>query len=153
MNRKQKQKKKKMTRFKDFMNSDLKKAACVAIFNPQKKILLLRRSATAEWMPLHYCFPGGHLEENEKPIDAAERETFEETDIELKKSHMKLIDTQINNGYLNYIYVAEINNSKVNLNFEHDEFIWAGFKDCEELELVPKLLNFIEMLKNKGYFE
>lgn len=142
-----------MSSFKDFLNKKLKKASSVAIFNPQKKLLLVRRSNTAEWMPLHYCLPGGHVEEGEKPIDAAEREVFEETGIELNKSDIKLMETQINNNYLNYLYVTEINSSKVILNEEHDKFIWCEFKDCKDLNLVPKLQSFITSLKNKRYFE
>jgi len=141
-----------MKNFKDFLQGKLKKASSVAIFNPIKKILLVRRSKTAEWMPLHYCLPGGHVEKGESPIDAAEREVFEETGIELNKSEMKLIKNQINNQYSNYFYVTEINSSKVILNKEHDDFIWCGFKDCENINLVPKLHYFIIELKNKGYF-
>jgi len=142
-----------MSSFKDFLNNKLTKASSVAIFNPQKRLLLVRRSRTAEWMPMHYCLPGGHAEKGESPLDAAEREVFEETGIELNKAGMKLIETQISDEYLNYLYVAEINSSKVILNKEHDNFIWCEFKDCEELNLVPKLHSFIEGLKNKGYFE
>ena len=142
-----------MNTFKDFLKGKLKKAACVAIFNPQNRILLVRRSSTAEWMPLHYCFPGGHSENGESSIDTAERETYEETGIELNKSNMKLIETQINNGYINSIFVSNIDNSKVLLNDEHDKYIWADYDDCKDLLLVPQLYNFINKLKNQGYFE
>jgi 8-oxo-dGTP pyrophosphatase MutT (NUDIX family) len=142
-----------MKNFKEFLNKSLKKAASVAIFNPQNKILLVRRSKTAEWMPLHYCLPGGHMEEKETPVDTAEREVFEETGIELNKHDLKLIDTQINNNYINYLYAIKINNSKVHLNNEHDKFVWCSFEDCQEYNLVPKLHYFIKELKNKGYFE
>jgi len=142
-----------MSSFKDFFNKKLKKASSVAIFNLQKRILLVRRSNTAEWMPLHYCLPGGHVEKGESPLDAAEREVFEETGIELKKSDIKLLETQINNEYLNYLYVAEVNSSKVILNEEHDKFVWCSFEDCKEYNLVPKLYSFIKELKNRGYFE
>ena len=129
------------------------KASSVAIFNPQSRLLLVRRSSTAEWMPLHYCFPGGHAEKDENSIDAAEREVYEETGIELNKSNIKLIETQINNGYVNSIFVSNVDNSKVLLNDEHDEYIWADYDDCKDLNLVPKLSNFIKKLKNHGYFE
>lgn len=142
-----------MKNFKEFLNKNLKKASSVAIFNPQNRILLVRRSKTAEWMPLHYCLPGGHLEEKENPVDAAEREVFEETGMELNKHDLKLIDTQINNNYINYLYAAKSNNSKVHLNDEHDKFVWCSFEDCQEHNLVPKLHSFIKELKNKGYFE
>lgn len=142
-----------MSSFKDFFDKKLKKASSVAIFNPQKRILLVRRSKTAEWMPLHYCLPGGHVEKGENPLDAAEREVFEETGIELIKSDMKLLETQINNEYLNYLYLAEVDSSKIILNKEHDDFVWCSFEDCKNYSLVPKLEIFIKNLKNKGYFQ
>ena len=142
-----------MNNFKDFLKGKFKKSACVAIFNPQKRLLLVRRSSTAEWMPLHYCFPGGHSEKNERLIDTAERETYEETGIELKKSDMKLIETQINNGYVNSIFVSNVNNSNVSLNDEHDKYTWANYNDCKDLNLVTQLSSFIDKLKNQGYFE
>lgn len=142
-----------MIDFKSFFNKELKKASCVAIFNHQNKLLLLRRSETSEWMPLHYCFPGGHMEKNEKPIDTAERETYEETQIELDKNNMKLETIEENNGYINYIFSAIATSSKVQLNFEHDKYVWCSFADCKNYNLVPKLYEIIIKLKNKGYFE
>ena len=77
-----------MNSFKDFLKGRLKKAACVAVFNPKNELLLLRRSETAEWMPLHYCLPGGHAEEGETMAQTAERELFEETGIEINSSEI-----------------------------------------------------------------
>lgn len=142
-----------MIKFKDFIGDKLKKAACVAIFNSKNQILLLRRSDTAEWMPFHYCFPGGHVEKKEKPIDAAVRETFEETQIELEKNKIKLAGLEENNGFVNYIFVTSISDSEIILNFEHDKYIWCSFEKCQDYKLVPNLYNFIKELKNKGYFK
>ena len=142
-----------MSNFITFLESKLKKSSIVAIFNHQKKILLVRRSKTAEWMPLHYCFPGGHAEKNETPIDTAKREVYEETGIKLNKSGMKLIKTQVNNGYVNSIFLYKLDSSKVILNDEHDKHIWADFKDCKNIKLVPMLLDFIKELENSGHFE
>lgn len=142
-----------MINLSNFFNKNLKKAACVAIFNNQNKLLLLRRSETSEWMPFHYCFPGGHMEENEKPIDAAERETYEETEIELDKNNMKLETIEENNGYINYIFSAKVPFSKSKLNFEHDKYVWCDFEDCKNYNLVPKLHQIITELKNKGCFQ
>jgi 8-oxo-dGTP pyrophosphatase MutT (NUDIX family) len=142
-----------MTSFKDFIKGKLKKAASIAVFNPQNKLLLLRRSETAEWMPLHYCLPGGHAEEGEAMIETAERELFEETEIELDASEIESFGNYITDEYANFIFVGHTNDSKVKLNFEHDKYVWCNYEECKELNLVPRLGNIINNLKNKGLFE
>lgn len=54
----------------------------VLIFNKERKVLLgKRKNAHGEGS---WCFPGGHLEFNEEPEDAAIRETMEEVSIKIK---------------------------------------------------------------------
>ena len=141
-----------MTSFKDFIKGKLKKAASVAVFNPQNKLLLLRRSETAKWMPLHYCLPGGHAEEGETMIETAERELFEETEIELNESEMESFGNYITDEYANFIFVGHANSSKVKLNFEHDKYVWCDYTECKKLDVIPNLDIVIDNLKNKGYF-
>ena len=142
-----------MTSFKDFLKGRLKKSACIAVFNPQNKLLLLRRSKTAEWMPLHYCLPGGHAEEGETMAQTAERELFEETGIEINSSEIKSFESYIIDEYANFVFVGHSNDSKVKLNFEHDKHIWCNYEECKDLNLVPRLGNIIDNLKNKHYFK
>ena len=62
----------------------MEKHFCVSIhvFNPKnKKFLLIKHKKTGKWLQ-----PGGHIEPNEDPEEAALRETLEETGI-----HVKLI--------------------------------------------------------------
>lgn len=54
------------------------KAAGILLLSKQDRILFLKRGAGSD-NPGEWCFPGGRLEENEQPIDAAIRETEEET--------------------------------------------------------------------------
>jgi 8-oxo-dGTP pyrophosphatase MutT (NUDIX family) len=49
-------------------------AACVAIFDDQGRLLLGKEAETGLWM-----LPGGAVDPNERPADAAIRECFEET--------------------------------------------------------------------------
>jgi 8-oxo-dGTP pyrophosphatase MutT (NUDIX family) len=142
-----------MTSFKDFLKGRLIKAASIAVFNPQNKILLLRRSKTAKWMPLHYCLPGGHAEKGETMIQTAERELFEETGIEINTAEIESFGNYITDEYANFIFAGHANDSKVTLNFEHDKYVWCDYEDCQKLNLVPKLDTIIDNLKNKGLFE
>ena len=45
----------------------------------EEKTLLLKHPKLGKWLP-----PGGHVEENETPIEAARREVMEETGLELE---------------------------------------------------------------------
>ena len=40
--------------------------------------LLIQRQSNAKYWPLYWGFPGGKVEENETPLEAAIRETMEE---------------------------------------------------------------------------
>ena len=44
----------------------------------EKKVLLLFHPKLKKWLP-----PGGHIEKNESPLDAARREVLEETGLEI----------------------------------------------------------------------
>lgn len=57
----------------------LKVGADAAIFNERGEILLMERSDGSGW-----CLPCGWVEPNEKPSQAAVRETFEETGLHVK---------------------------------------------------------------------
>lgn len=128
------------------------KGATVAIFNPEKQILLLKRSSTANWMPLKYCLPGGHAKKNEPLIKTAERELYEETDIEINLYDLKNYTSFVDNNHFVVVFVTYSKNSKVRLNEEHSKFLWCKYEDCFELDLVPNLLEIIKDLKNDDYF-
>lgn len=67
-------------------------AATVVLLRPSgagPEVLLTRRSATMRFGPDLYVFPGGRVEPDEAPIDAAVRETFEETGIELDPASLR----------------------------------------------------------------
>lgn len=60
----------------------MKKHFCVSVYvyNPEiKKFLLIKHRKTGKWLQ-----PGGHIEANEDPEEAALRETFEETGIRVR---------------------------------------------------------------------
>jgi ADP-ribose pyrophosphatase YjhB (NUDIX family) len=61
----------------------LKVGADAAIFNELGEILLMDRSDGSGW-----CLPCGWVEPNEKPCEAAVRETFEETGLEVKVNRL-----------------------------------------------------------------
>lgn len=54
------------------------------IIDDQNRILFTVRNKNDNFCPGGYCLPGGHIEENETPREAAQRELKEETGIELE---------------------------------------------------------------------
>lgn len=99
--------------------SDLRRAATIALVNPEtEQVLIGKRTAGSAW-PGYYCFPGGGIEPTERAEDAAWRELGEETGI--SAPHLKPISsfnfyTGWNRGELAYHV-----NAQVCLTYRHHE--------------------------------
>ena len=57
----------------------LSPSACAIIHNERGEVLLMQRRDDDKWDP-----PGGHIDPNETPAQAAERETYEESGLVVK---------------------------------------------------------------------
>lgn len=76
-----------------------KVSACVMIYDPVKRTLVAEhptgkafyKKGTKERCTGVMSLPKGGIEEGEEPIDAAIRETFEETGLKLEKSKLKYL--------------------------------------------------------------
>lgn len=100
-------------------------SSSVIIVNDKDEILLLRRSGTDSWMPLSWDVPGGGIDPGETPEQAAFRETYEETGIEL--NHIEPFWTRIVSGHTAFIFISFVNNMPpVKLSFEHDKYMWVN---------------------------
>jgi len=60
------------------------------IRNDEDKILLTRRNVNP--FKGHWCLPGGHIDENEKALDAVIREAKEETGLNFEAEYVGYID-------------------------------------------------------------
>lgn len=127
-----------------------KKTATIAVINEYNKLLILRRGKTAPWMPGRYCLPGGHVEPNEDGAYAAVRELSEETGLSFPVDNLKYVNVIFDNNYTKTIHVAQINDPKVILNFEHDHYAWISRSDSFSYDLVPRLDFTIKTLYQKG---
>lgn len=78
-------------------------SVCI-IFRKNKnntEVLLVKRADNNKW-----CIPGGHLENKEKSLDAAIREIKEETNLNLNKKNLFLVDQIDDEKINNNIYAV-----------------------------------------------
>jgi len=92
--------------------------ASVFVINPiDKKILLVKHNMFDKWVQ-----PGGHIEADEAPEEAAVREVFEETGIKIKTPKLLgiLTETSPLPKYNNIVY------------FFYERILKQPLKNCEE---------------------
>lgn len=92
------------------------------------KFLVIRRSQTDRKWPGVWEFPGGKIEENESPLEAAVRETREETglNVEIVKNFSVHKVYFFENEKIIYYFLARPKTKKVKLSYEHDKFKWLS---------------------------
>lgn len=95
------------------------------------KILVVERSKTDTWMPLHWSYPGGHIQKNETPYYAAKRELEEETAI--KANHVVYAGTRNTTHGKMYIYLCDDFDGDVKCNFEHSDHKWVTYDEISDL--------------------
>jgi len=122
------------------------------------------RFADGDWKLLvlraykHWDFPKGVVEPNEDPLDAARRETLEETgitDLEFVfGENFRETVPYANNKVARY-YVAETRTVEITLPVsdelgrpEHNEWRWVTCEEAEEL-LPPRLASVLEWVRQR----
>ena len=103
----------------------------LVIVQKVNKILVVERSKTDQWMPLHWSYPGGHIQKTEMPYWAAKRELEEETGLKAKE----ITYAGVRDGKTGkiYIYLCNEFDGDVELNFEHSKHKWITYDEIEDL--------------------
>ena len=99
-----------------------------------RAVLLVRHTAMKKWL-----FPGGHLDQDEIMLDAAVRELFEETSLDVSEFNISPFAIDIHTIPANpkkgepahwhcdfsYLFSGEVNRADLRLSKESTGFLWA----------------------------
>ncbi|HSX31028.1 MAG TPA: NUDIX hydrolase [Candidatus Saccharimonadales bacterium] len=100
------------------------------VVRPDGKVLVLRRSPDDDLWPGAFDLPGGQVEPGESYLQAAIRETEEETGIRLAPDNVCLVhastgeDTTKGELKMRFLFVAHVGKVTISLNPEHDAYWW-----------------------------
>lgn len=123
----------------------------VLIFNPEGKLLILRRSKTHPHYPEHVDFPGGEVEPGENIKSALLREIQEELSLGFELSNASLSLKEILRENRKALGVNETRDSSVyglwihdeepeiKLSWEHSSYEWMAVGDFKKLPIPQKV--------------
>lgn len=125
------------------------RAAKTVVYNPGKgEFLLVKRAETKETDPGKWEFPGGGVEDDETPKQAALRELEEETD--LKGKIIRTGDSgsvELDRGVLEiHPFLAVVRKTDVDLSREHSDYKWMKKERIDELDTVIGVQKELEAL-------
>ena len=125
--------------------------AVILVMDMQNRLLMMRRSDTGSW-----GVPGGATEPGERVEEAAKRETFEETNLEIGEMSLFGVFSgpefyfKYPNGDEVYnvtiVYLSRDWHGEVKLNDEHTEWGWFMATDIPE-DLSPPIKPVIEQFQ------
>ena len=122
------------------------KGSAVAILDDDSNMLLLLRSEKSRWMPKKWGLPGGKVESGEETVEAAIRETKEETSLNIQNL-TRLKD--FSNKVVDLFYTADYDGD-VQIDFEHDDYEWVSRADVEQYDTTPQIVEIFDwILKNE----
>jgi len=123
-----------------------KPGAIVLVVRDDNKVLILKRPLWIRWAPGKWAFPGGKLEADESPEDAAVRETKEETELDVFNltQVVACLDKPVT-AYYTRDYTGD-----VKIDWEHDDWAWASHDELQAQDLAPDVLEMYEwVMKNE----
>jgi len=124
-------------------------ASLVIIFNKKGKVLLLKRSQKVDSYCGKWGFPGGTIEKEESPINAAAREVLEEAGLKVLEKDLTYVFTMTKEADKNIVFfLASEWSGSVQVNWESDEFKWFDPAKIPDLDMVPTPKIIFDMIKS-----
>ena len=111
--------------------------AIVVILNEKDELLVLKRPHFVKWAPNQWGLPGGKIEPDETPLQAAVREVREETTLEVED--LRQGDPDLKDPVV--VYYTRKYRGSVELDFEHTDFKWASREELTKLDLARGIFN------------
>lgn len=123
-----------------FFRRDQNKILYLVIRSSRQEPCVFSENGKLKSKPEFWDFPKGLLENNEKGIDAAIRESFEETGIKNFKiipgfkETVKYFTKRDKKTALKFVamFLAESLTNKIKLSWEHDKYEWLEFEKARE---------------------
>lgn len=125
-------------------------AADVVIKDNSGKVLLLKRSPSERANPCKWTFPGGKIEAEESPMDAAIREAKEESGLDVliaekpDYTHICGACGEIDKSVIVYVFQAKTAQGEVALSEEHTDFGWFSAEELKLMEVVTVVKQALE---------
>jgi 8-oxo-dGTP pyrophosphatase MutT (NUDIX family) len=125
--------------------------AAVLVLDEQNRLLMMKRSDIERW-----GIPGGSMEPGEVVEEAAKREAFEETNLEIGEMSLFGVFSgpelyyKYPNGdevyNVSIVYVSRDWDGEIKLNREHTEWKWFAASDIPE-DISPPIKPVVEQFK------
>ena len=122
-------------------------AAGVIFFNNKKQILIVKPNYRDGWL-----LPGGAIDDNESPRQAAQREVKEELDLHTSKLTLVCVDYKVKHnykpeGYFFGFYGGKLSNKEIkSITLQNEELTEMKFVDTSEAKgkLMPGIVNRLD---------
>ena len=126
--------------------STKKMGAVVVIVDNEDNVLLLKRPTWITWGAGKWAFPGGKMEVGETPLQAAMRETKEETQLEVHD--LRLVKVCEDSPVM--AYYTRNYGGNVQIDWEHDDWAWVAHDELSSYDLAPQVLEMYEWVLKNG---
>ena len=122
----------------------MKDQVAAVVVQQGDRVLLLKRAITLDWAPGKWCFPSGHVDPGETPLEAAVRETHEEADLYVSGlRHLMAIDLP---GRHITCFRAEDPGTDVGINDESSDWAWVPIAEVSGYDTTPDVPQALEAL-------
>lgn len=137
-------------RLNEVEKKEKNKNAVAVIINDDNKILLLKRSETAPWMPKKWSLVGGNIDKGERPQQTVEREIEEETGLKIK-NFIKSFTIERHANSIEHVFACRYNGelTDIKLDNENTNYGWYDVNEIDYLDTVPHLIEFITLVFKK----